>query len=176
MKKLIKFLNKQEQDIKKEINGILSSQPHIQQEVKRICTIPGVGVLTAVILLAETNGFEMIRNKRQLTSYAGMDVKEKLSGTSVKGKPRISKKGNRHIRKSLHLPSLSAVKYNPTHKDLYARLVGRHGIKMKGLMAVQRKILELAYILFKNKTEYCHDYEKEKRATLERTLSSETGS
>ena len=176
MKKLIKFLNKQEQDIKKEINGILSSRPHIQQEVKRICTIPGVGVLTAVILLAETNGFEMIRNKRQLTSYAGMDIKEKLSGTSVKGKPKISKKGNRHIRKSLHLPSLSAVKYNPIHKDLYARLVGRHGIKMKGLMAVQRKILELAYILFKNKTEYCRDYEKEKRATLERALSSETGS
>ncbi|WP_410492715.1 hypothetical protein [Cyclobacterium sp. SYSU L10401] len=56
----------------------------------------------------------------------------------------MSKKGNRHIRKSLHLPALSAVKYNPINKDLYARLVGSgHGIKMKGLMAVQKKILEL---------------------------------
>lgn len=55
-------------------------------------SIPGVGILTAAIVLGETNGFELIRNKRQLTSYAGLDVKEKLSGTSVKGKPRISKK------------------------------------------------------------------------------------
>ncbi|WP_221391981.1 transposase [Dyadobacter sp. NIV53] len=40
----------------------------------------------------ETNGFELIRNKKQLSSYAGFDVKEKQSGTSIKGKPRISKK------------------------------------------------------------------------------------
>ena len=61
-------------------------------------------------MLVETNGFELIRNKKQLISYAGMDIKEKQLGTSVKGKPRLSKKGNRHIRKALHLPSLLAVK------------------------------------------------------------------
>ncbi|MEI9945951.1 MAG: IS110 family transposase [Chitinophagaceae bacterium] len=61
-----------------------------------ICSIPGVGLLTAVTVLAETNGFDLIRNKKQLTSYAGLDVREKQSGTSVKGKPKISKKGNRY--------------------------------------------------------------------------------
>lgn len=161
---LIKFFNQQEQEIKQEIAFILKQKPAIKEQIKRICTIPGMGELTATIILAETNGFELIRNKKQLTSYAGMDIKEKQSGTSVKGKPRLSKKGNRHIRKALHLPSLSAVKYNPTHKDLYTRLVEKHGIKMKALVAVQRKILELAFILWKNKSEYKADYEKEKRA------------
>lgn len=164
LKALIKFLNKQEQEIKEEIEVVLKQNPQVEQEVRRICTIPGMGELTAVIILAETNGFELIRNKKQLTSYAGMDVKEKLSGTSVKGKPRLSKKGNRHLRKAVHLPSLSAVKYNQAHKDLYARLVGRHGIKMKALVAVQRKMLELSYILWKNKTTYIADYENRKRA------------
>ncbi|WP_245535959.1 IS110 family transposase [Psychroflexus torquis] len=42
-----------------------------------------------------------------MTSYAGFDVKEKQSGTSIKGKPRISKRGNRYLRKSMHFPSLS---------------------------------------------------------------------
>lgn len=166
-KALIKFLNQQEQEIRREIALVLEQNRAVEEEVKRICTIPGVGVLTAVIILAETNGFELIRNKKQLTSYAGMDVKEKQSGTSVKGKPRLSKKGNRHLRKALHFPALAAVKGNPSHNDLYVRLVGKHGVKMKALVAVQRKVLELSFILWKNKSEYNPAYEREKRAVLD---------
>ncbi|WP_257984719.1 IS110 family transposase, partial [Psychroflexus sp. MES1-P1E] len=78
-----------------DIATLLKSHPEVKTRVDNICTIPRVGELTAVTVLAETNGFELIRNKKQLTSYAGFDVKEKQSGTSVKGKPRISKRGNR---------------------------------------------------------------------------------
>jgi transposase len=163
MNELIKFYNKQEKAIKAEINQHLEKNKQVKDKVDKICSIPGMGSLTATIILAETNGFELIRSKKQLTSYAGMDIKEKQSGTSVKGRPRLSKKGNRHIRKSLHLPSLSAVKYNPIHKEMYSRLVEKHGIKMKALVAIQRKMLELAYILCKNDTVYEEDFEKKKR-------------
>ena len=164
MKALIKFLNKQENEIKAEIGQHLKQNKSIKAKVDQICTIPGMGELTAVIILSETSGFELIRNKKQLTSYAGMDIKEKQSGTSVKGKPRLSKKGNRHIRKALHLPSLAAVKHNPIHKEMYTRLVEKHGIKMKALVAIQRKMLELAYTLFKNDTIYDTDFQNKKRA------------
>ena len=120
-----------------------------------------------MIVLAETNGFELIRNKKQLTSYAGLDVKEKQSGTSVKGKPRISKKGNTVLRKSMHLPSLSAIKHNEMFKEIFARLVSRHGVKMKAIVAIQRKILELIYLLHKNKTVFQPDYENKKREQLQ---------
>jgi len=164
LKLRIEFLNKQEQEIKIEIQEIVDSDPIFKKELKKICTIPGVGILTAVIVLAETNGFELIRNKKQLTSYAGLDVKQKQSGTSVNKKTRISKKGNRNLRKAMHLPSLAAVKYNQTHKELYIRLVAKSGIKMKGLIAVQRKLLELIYVIHKNKTVFYQNYEYEKRA------------
>jgi len=164
MKSRIKFLNSQEKEIKKDIDKIVNAEETLKQEIDDICTIPGVGMLTAVIVLAETNGFELIRNKKQLTSYAGLDIKEKLSGTSVKGKPRISKRGNRNLRKAMHLPSLSAVKYNKSHKELYVRLIAKSGIKMKGLIAVQRKLLELIYVIHKNKTTFNEYYELEKRA------------
>lgn len=118
--------------------------------------------LTAAIVLAETNGFELIRNKRQLTSYAGLDVKEKQSGISVKGKAKISKQGNRYLRKAVHLPALSA-KHCGQYRETYARLVGRHGIKMKALVSVQRKLLELMYILYKNRTTFEPDFEEKKR-------------
>lgn len=165
LKSRIRFLNKQELEIKKDIDQVIKGEKDLQKEVDTICTIPGVGRLTAIITLAETNGFELIRNKKQLTSYAGLDVKEKLSGTSIKGKPRISKRGNRHLRKAMYLPSLSAVKYNIMHKEVYSRIVSKKGIKMKGLVAVQRKLLELIYVIYKTKEPFNKNYEQEKRAT-----------
>ena len=164
LKLRIEFLNNQEKEIKDEIQEIVNNDTSLKKELENICTIPGVGILTAVIVLAETNGFELIRNKKQLTSYAGLDVKEKQSGTSINKKARISKKGNRNLRKAMFLPSMSAVKYNQTHKELYMRLVAKNGIKMKGLIAVQRKLLELIYIVYKNKEGFIQNYEQQKRA------------
>lgn len=160
MQARIRFLNSQEKEIKEDINSLVNENPDLKQIINRVTTIPGVGELTAVIVLAETNGFELIRNKSQLSSYAGLDVKEKQSGTSVKGKPRISKKGNRNLRKSMHLPALTAVKWDDNFREIYARLISKHGIKMKALVAIQRKILELIYILFKNETIYDKEYVK----------------
>ena len=164
IKARIKLLNIQEKEIKNYIAVIVASDENIRKEIDIICTLPGVGELTAVIVLAETNGFELIRNKRQLASYAGLDVKEKQSGTSIKGKPRISKKGNRSLRKAMHFPALTAVKWDENFKELYARLVAKHGIKMKALVAVQRKLLEMIFTLYKNQTSYDKDYLNKKNS------------
>lgn len=167
VKARIRFLTQQEKEIKQEIDAIVNCNQELKNEIGNLCTIPGVGQLTAVIVLAETNGFELIRNKRQLVSYAGLDVREKTSGTSVKGKPRISKKGNRNLRRAMHLPALGAIKHNETHKAIYARLVSKCGIKMKGVVAIQRKVLELIYVLHKNNTVYQVNYEEAKREQLQ---------
>ena len=63
----------------------------------------------------------------------------------------------------MHLPSLTAVKYDENFKEIYNRLVSKHGIKMKALIAIQRKLLELTYTLFKNKTKYNKEFESIKR-------------
>jgi transposase len=158
VKKQIAFLDKQELEIKAELATLVKQNEEVKKKVQRIVSIPGVGALTAVTVLAETNGFELIRNKKQLTSYAGLDVKEKLSGTSVKGKPRISKKGNKFLRKSVHLPALAAIRHNERFKAIFVRLVSKHGIKMKAVVAVQRKLLELIYIIFKTENNYDKEY------------------
>jgi transposase len=158
IKKQIVFLNKQELEIKEDIKQVVSQEPKVQAAVDLISSIPGIGELTAITILAETNGFELIRNKRQLASYAGLDVKEKQSGTSIKGKPRISKQGNKFLRRAMHLPALSAIRHDERFKAVFARLVGRHGIKMKAAVAIQRKLLEMTYILFKTNTVYDKTY------------------
>lgn len=158
IKALIALLNKQEQEIKKELAALVKQNEEVKRKVDLITSIPGVGALTAVTILAETNGFDLIRNKRQLVSYAGLDVREKQSGTSVKGKPRISKKGNKYLRKAMHLPAWAAIRSNSRFKAIFTRLLQRHGIKMKAAVAVQRKLLEMAYIIFKTDQPYDQEY------------------
>jgi transposase len=158
LKKQLVFLKQQMQEIEEELSLLVKGNDQLQQSVKRICSLPGVGLLTALTVLGESNGFDLIRNKRQLVSYAGLDVREKQSGTSVKSKPRISKKGNRYLRKAMHMPSLTAIRNDERFKAIFARLVAKHGIKMKAVVAVQRKLLEMIYIIYKNNTMYNKDY------------------
>lgn len=167
IKKRIVLLEKQEKEILQELDTLIHTDPEMQVIVLLLCTIPGIGVLTAATVLAETNGFELIRNKRQLTSYAGLDVREKLSGTSVKGKARISKKGNRYLRKALYMPALAAIRYNEGFKAIFVRLVARHGIKMKAGVAIQRKLLELMFTLYKKREAYNKNYLQHPMETLE---------
>ena len=162
IQKRITLLNKQEKEIQQEIAKLAKEDQEVSSSIELIRSIPGVGLLTAVTVLAETNGFELIRNKRQLTSYAGFDVKEKQSGTSVRGKARISKKGNRYLRKAMHLPALAAIRHSDRFKAIFVRLVSKHGIKMKAAVAVQRKLLEMIYTIYKTQTLYNEDYLKMK--------------
>ena len=154
----IKMLDKQEQEIKAELTALISTDVEMKKIVVLLCSLSGVRLLTAATVLGETNGFELIRNRRQLASYAGFDVKEKQSGTSVKAKPKISKKGNKYLRKAMHLPALSAIRHDERFKAVFVRMVSKHGIKMKAAVAVQRKLLEMMFTLYKTNKKYDKEY------------------
>ncbi len=164
--KQVAFFNKQIAEIINGINAVVKSNADLKSKVEQSCTIPGIGLLTAVTILAETNGFDLIKSKKQLVSYAGLDVREKQSGTSVKGKPKISKRGNRHLRKCLHMPALAAIKSDDRLKAVFARLVSKHGIKMKAAVAVQRKLLEMVYVLQKKNETYDSAYYKKLESNI----------
>jgi transposase len=169
----IKMANAQLNETMAEIKESIKNDLELNQAVALMTTIPGIGVLTSAVIMAETNGFELIRSTSQLSSYAGFDVKEKESGTSVKGKPRISKRGNRHLRKAMHMPALAAIRHSERYKAVFVRIVARNGIKMKAAVAVQRKLLELAYTIYKTKKPYnaeCLQSQQEAKPELEEAL------
>jgi transposase len=173
IKKRVILLDKQEKEILEELRSLIKTDSEMQQLVILLCSLPGIGILTAATILGETNGFDLIRNKRQLTSYAGLDVKEKQSGTSVKGKPRISKKGNKHLRKAMHMPALAAIGHDERFKAIFARLVSKHGIKMKAVVAIQRKLLEMTYILYKTSKPYDKNYlQNQAEQSIEDTIKN----
>jgi transposase len=154
LKSMLRFIDKQIEQVNQEIEKCVERDQALSEKIKNIESIKGVGMLTIATLVAETNGFLLFRNQRQLVSYTGYDVVENQSGKRS-GKTKISKKGNSHIRRALHMPAFNVVRYNQGgFKDLYERVFQRTGMKMRGYTAVQRKLLVLIYTLWKKGEAY----------------------
>lgn len=156
-KEVLKVLNKQIKLIEKQIKEIISKDPDLGTKVDKMNKIEGLGIISIATIIAETNGFALIKNAKQLTSYAGLDVVHNESGLK-KGKTIISKKGNKHLRTATYMPALCACKYNPKLKQLYIRIVSRKGIKKMGIIAVARKLLILAYLIYTKNLDYVSNY------------------
>ena len=147
--RLLSELKKQIKKCEQEILKLIKSEPWLLEKVNKLSTIKGVGFVAITTIIAETQGFALIKNRKQLASYAGYDIVEKESGTSVKGRTRISKRGNSRIRASLHFPALVASRYNSELKQDYLRIIENKPSKMIGITALQRKLLLLMYTLWK---------------------------
>lgn len=159
LEKTLELLKKQIQAVQTQLGKTIQADSELAGKVANIQLIKGVGVLTIATLIGETNGFALIEKPGQLVSYAGYDVVENQSGSFV-GKTRISKKGNGHIRRALHLPALNVVRYGQKpFVQLYERVYERTKIKMKGYVAVQKKLLVLIYTLWKKTEKYQVDYQ-----------------
>jgi transposase len=160
IKTLVRQVDRQIERCKLQIEQLIASDQALSERVDQLASIKGVGRLTVAVILAETRMFEGIENVRQVASYAGYDVVERESGTSVKGKTRISKKGNRYIRNALYFPAMVACRFNPDLKEFYQRVIQNKPSKMVGQVAVQRKLLVLMYSMYKNGTRYQQGYNK----------------
>ncbi len=167
---LVHYLKKQIIKCEEEIKKLIGSEDWLDNKVKQLMTIKGVGLITVAIIIGETQGFSMIKNRKQLTSYAGYDVVQRQSGTSLKGKTRISKKGNSNIRAALHMPSFVYIKYNKLVKVNYERINERKPSKMIGVIATQRKLLTLMYTLWKTDQDYIENYQQIKIDTSQKKM------
>lgn len=154
MKKTMRLLEQQIKEMDKIIEEMIKKDEVLNFHYKNISEIKGIGMLSFAVIAAETNGFVLFKDAGSLVSYAGYDVVENQSGKHV-GRTKISKKGNSRIRRILHMPALCAVREDqPQFKNLYERVYNRTGIKMKGYVAVQKKLLVMVYYLWRKNTKY----------------------
>lgn len=160
---LIKTILQQIKQLDEFVRTQAREDKNLYEKVCRIeKSLTGVGFLTVLTLVAETNGFELFRNLRQLTSYSGYDVIENQSGKRA-GKTKISKHGNAHIRRALHMPALNVVRFKlGNFHPFFTRVLKRSGIKMKAYVAVQRKLLCLIYTLWKTDAAFDPKYESKR--------------
>jgi transposase len=151
--KHIVFLDGQIKQIENEIKSFVKEDEALKEKFKYLLSIPGVGIITAAVVVAETHGFAAIENIKQLTSYAGLDVKIAESG-KWKGQSKISKKGNSHIRKVLYMSSLAKIRSDEATAKFADRLKQKKGKAIIAIVAVERKLLALMYVLWKKEEMY----------------------
>jgi len=139
----------------KEIKGIEAKLLSLvkqdqQQQLTLLQSIPGLGLKTALFLIVVTDGFKKFETASQLCSYVGITPTIRESGSSVRGRARISKVGNRKLRNLLFLCSFTACKHNKGCKDIYERIVNKGKSKKLALIAVSNKLLKQAFAIAKS--------------------------
>lgn len=160
---LKRSLKQLEKEIKNLENKLLVFIKEAHQDLlTRLESIPGIGRKTAIMLVVLTGGFERFTSANELCSYAGLTPIIRQSGSSVKGRPRISKMGNQKLRNLLFMCSFNACKYNKACRDLYERIVAKGKSKKLALIAVCNKLLKQAFAIAKSGLIYDDTY----RSTL----------
>jgi transposase len=138
----------------REAQRILAGDPLLLSSYHLLLTAKGIGPTSALRLLAETALLSEDLDVRQWVAYAGLDPREYSSGSSVHKKTRISKTGNRHLRRALYMPALVAVRHEPHLRAFYQHLLAQGKCKMQALVAVMRKLLHAVYGMLKHRQPY----------------------
>lgn len=113
-------------------------------------TIPGIGETTAWKILAEIPDLQLFRDARQLAAYAGVTPRHRQSGSSVRGKSRLSKMGSSRLRNALYFPAIVAKKCNPFLSHFFNNLLQKGKSKMTAIGACMRKLTHIIFGVLKH--------------------------
>ncbi len=149
VKAMCRFIDKQLISVQNKIAVIVKYNSQLNKQVELLTSITGLGNKTAWAILAYVGDVSLFDNAKQICSYAGLNPSIAQSGSSI-NRSRLSKMGCARLRKSLYMPALVAVRYNPLMMDFYERLQARGKPKKVALIAVMRKLLVLAYGVLKS--------------------------
>jgi transposase len=146
---LIAHLSAQIKRTEALIREHIGSQPGLKRQRQLLDSIPGVGEATAAVLMAEVPDILQYKSARQVAAFAGLVPRERQSGSSVRGRARLSKIGNSRLRKALYFPAVTAIRSSPFFQQWAAGLRQRGKSKMAVIGAVMRKLVHLAYGVLK---------------------------
>ena len=138
-----------------EIAAIEQKMDTYETDTQRLLrTIPGVGRTTAALLVAYIGDIKRFANPEKLTAYIGLDCRVHESGTSIKGKRYLTKRGNTYLRHVLFMGAFVATKKNPKLKAYFEkkRAEGKH--YHSALCAVERKLVHLIYAVWSRHTPF----------------------
>jgi transposase len=146
----IAFLDAQIKDTKRQIKEHINEHPWLKGQRDLLVSIPGIADTTAAALLAELLDVSLFTGARQAAAFAGLVPRIRQSGSSVRGRPCLSKIGSGRLRKALYLPAIVALRCNPLVKAMGARLSVSGKSKMLIVGAAMRKLLHLAFGVLKS--------------------------
>lgn len=140
----IGFLESELAKLQRMIDDHIDHHPDLKETRRLLETIPGVGARVSAHITS-LFAAKKFQRAEHLSSYLGLAPVVKESGSSVSGKPQLSKAGPAHLRKLLYMPAVVATRFNPHIKEMYERLLARGKPKMSAIGAAMRKLAHLCF-------------------------------
>lgn len=140
--------------LRQEAMTLVREDDELLQRYRLLTSIPGIAHISAIQLLGELCTLSPDMSVREWVAHSGLDPAHEVSGTSVRKQSRISRAGNRHLRRALYMPALVASRCDPHMRAFYEALLARHKARLQALVAVARKLLHAIYGVLHSKTQY----------------------
>lgn len=153
-RKVIQTLDVQIKMIEQELDRIIEQDPKLQKLYQLLTSIKGIGAVTARFLIVSTAGFTRFETWRKFASYCGTAPFPNRSGTSIRGKTKVSHLANKEGKTLLNMCAVSAIQFNPEMKIYYKRRTKEGKNKMSTLNIIRNKLLARAFAVVGRGTPY----------------------
>ncbi len=154
----IESIKKSIKKVEKEINNLIKSDEQIAHMTDILTSINGIGIQIAIAFIVATNEFKQVKNGRALACYVGVAPFEHNSGTSVRGKSRVSVYANKSLKAILHMGALSVIKNSEEFRSYYNRKVQEGKSKMLVINAIKNKQVLRMYACIRDNRKYEKNY------------------
>lgn len=154
LKRSLRDLQRRSEKMRRAALALIAQDAELRLRLALLLSMPGIGEVSALHLLGELALLAPHLSVRQWVAHSGLDPAHHDSGSSVHKRSRISRAGNRYLRRALYMPALVAVRHDPHLRAFYQALVARHKAKLQALMAAARKMLHAIFGMFRGGTAY----------------------
>jgi len=152
--KMINTLNKQINKIEKEMKDIIKTDSKLKEMFDLVISVKGIGPQTTLFLIAYTAGFTKFKDSRKFASYCGIAPFSNSSGTSIRGRTKVSNLANKKIKSLLDLCAKTAIQHSPEMKNFYEKRINNGKNKMSTINIIRNKLLARAFAVVKRGVPY----------------------
>ena len=153
-KKMIECLTKQIKSIQTEIQLIIKSEDELHRSLKLVTSIKGIGMQMATTMIITTNNFQKFATSRQFASYCGIAPFPYRSGTSIKGRTKVSHLANKKVKALVHMCAISAIQHNPEMRAYYLKRTEAGKSKMSTINIIRNKLISRIFAVVRRQTPY----------------------
>lgn len=151
------YLEAQIKRLKDRLTTFKRQEEGLKEDCERLCSIVGIGELTALRLLSVLGDQQTFATARAFASYVGVTPTQHESGTSVHGKSQFKRAGNRQVRHWLYMCTLVFLRRDPACQHWYQELLARGKCKMQAVVAVMRKLCHIVHGVYTHQQDYARE-------------------
>lgn len=150
----VRHLKRRIAELTRQALKVAAGSEKLETALSHLTSIKGVAQKSALLILAEVALLSEDMTVREWVAYAGLDPRRHQSGNSVDRPERISKVGNARLRRSLYMPALVAIRWEPNVGAFYEKLTRRGKKPIVAVVAVMRKLLHAIYGMLKHDADF----------------------